>query len=262
MNTKDKFLSTLISCIKYPFDRKRIKKEYEQHIDEKIHDFMTEGYDESVAENMAIDRMGDPLEIGKQLNAVHSPVLGWLYVASKYTLVLLVFFMIFPMIGEVWDLMKSYQFDPEIKLSEQIKPEEIQERGLLDNEFLIDNTRLHFDEYIHTKDDILVLFFHASKISNTNLNFYSFNYATTEAILLDGQRVSSDSIFVEFPGIPDEGLNIIKSCESFYTSQSYRNDRTLIITNVSKVPNELKIILDNVENDSQVFEFKLKGGSQ
>lgn len=170
--------------------------------------------------------------------------------------------MIFPMIGEVWDLMKSYQFDPEIKLSEQLKPEEIQERGLLDDEFLINNTRLHFDEYIYTKDDILVLFFHASKISNTNLNFYSFNYATTEAILIDGQRVSSDSRFVEFPGVPDEGVSIVKASESFYTSQTYRNDRILVLTHVSQVPNELQILLDNVEDSSRVLELKLKGDLQ
>ncbi|SHE75122.1 hypothetical protein SAMN02745784_01670 [Tissierella praeacuta DSM 18095] len=75
----DEFLKSVLSYIKFPFDREDIKLEMEAHILDKINYYMVQGYDEKKAEELAVKDMGDPKEIGIQLNKEHNPIIGWLW---------------------------------------------------------------------------------------------------------------------------------------------------------------------------------------
>lgn len=75
----DEFLKTVLCYIKFPFDRETIKLELEDHILDKINYYMNHGYDEEKAEELAVKDMGDPKEIGTQLNKVHNPIIGWIW---------------------------------------------------------------------------------------------------------------------------------------------------------------------------------------
>jgi len=85
MNKKE-FLESIRKQIHFIFDRDSIELEYKQHIEDSILDLIEEGYSEEEAERIAIEKMGDPIEIGKQLNEEHHPLLGYLWVTSKIIL--------------------------------------------------------------------------------------------------------------------------------------------------------------------------------
>ena len=85
MNKKE-FLESIRKQIHFVFDRDSIELEYIQHIEDSILDLMEDGYSKEEAERIAIEQMGDPIEIGKQLNEEHHPLLGYLWVTSKIIL--------------------------------------------------------------------------------------------------------------------------------------------------------------------------------
>lgn len=94
-NSKELYVTNVIKHVKFPFDRKEIAKELNSHIEE-LESFYLEtniGHDE--AQKLAVDEMGDSMEIGNALNNVHKPILGWLWIASKYLFIAFACFSIF-----------------------------------------------------------------------------------------------------------------------------------------------------------------------
>jgi hypothetical protein len=83
------FLNTIISYIKFPFDRNDIWNELENHMLDKIEYYTNEGYNKEEAEEKTINDMGDAKEIGERLNKEHNPIIGWLW---KITNLLVIFF--------------------------------------------------------------------------------------------------------------------------------------------------------------------------
>lgn len=83
-NSRAEYINTVVGQVKFPFDRKGIAKELDDHIDELECFYLDIRLDEEEAARRAVNEMGDPLEIGKALNQVHKPMLGWLWIVSKY----------------------------------------------------------------------------------------------------------------------------------------------------------------------------------
>ena len=85
------FLEQIMSYIKFPYDKDKIKGELEAHIIDKVDYYIVIGHDIESAEQQAINDMGDAKEIGKALNKQHNPLIGWLW---KITNVLVILFVI------------------------------------------------------------------------------------------------------------------------------------------------------------------------
>lgn len=89
MNKKE-YLRIVRKQIQFIFDRDEIEKELNQHLQDSILDLMEEGLTREEAELQAVAQMGDPMEVGKQLNQQHHPFLGYLLKASEATIYLLI----------------------------------------------------------------------------------------------------------------------------------------------------------------------------
>lgn len=76
MNIKE-FLNNVCNEIKYKPARKFISEELETHITEIKGENIEKGLNEEVAEENAIEQMGNPIQIGKRLNKIHKPKLEW-----------------------------------------------------------------------------------------------------------------------------------------------------------------------------------------
>lgn len=103
---KENYLKQILSEIRFPFDRPLIKKELEEHLDESIEYYTGSTVSLEEAENLAIHDFGEPKEIGKQLNKVHKPFLGWIWILSKYGLVVLMILTVIsstPRFFEAWE---------------------------------------------------------------------------------------------------------------------------------------------------------------
>lgn len=85
-NPKDKYIQKVINEIRFSYDHKAIQKELMNH----MNDLETELPSGLLTQEKVIKEMGDPIEIGKALNRIHNPILGYLWLISKY-LVLMVF---------------------------------------------------------------------------------------------------------------------------------------------------------------------------
>lgn len=95
---KFKWCRETIEQIRFKPDRDRVWNELMAHIEDRVEDMKTRGYTEEEAEARAVTAMGDPVEVGKQLDKVHKPWLGWLWRASRVIL----FLCIFTLVWTVW----------------------------------------------------------------------------------------------------------------------------------------------------------------
>lgn len=81
-NDKEEFLQKVLSYIKLPFDRKEIYNELSNHIEDRANDFIEEGFTSEESIKKAIEVMGDATDVGRELNQMHKPLLGWLWKIS------------------------------------------------------------------------------------------------------------------------------------------------------------------------------------
>jgi len=83
-NDKDKYLKKVIKYIKFPFDRKEIYEELNNHIDDRINELYKDGLSIEMATNKSIEMMGDAKKVGLELNKMHNPFLGWIWKISDF----------------------------------------------------------------------------------------------------------------------------------------------------------------------------------
>ena len=76
MDAKE-FLESVCKEIKYKPAKKVIYKELEAHIEDVKAENMSKGILEGQAEENAVKQMGNPQQIGKNLNKIHKPRLEW-----------------------------------------------------------------------------------------------------------------------------------------------------------------------------------------
>lgn len=81
------WLETVGVQIKFPPDRKAILAELADHMSDRRTAFMEQGMSALEASEAVAAIMGDPVEVGKSLNKIHRPVLGWIWQLSRGILV-------------------------------------------------------------------------------------------------------------------------------------------------------------------------------
>lgn len=75
--------------VRFRPDRKGIAKELRVHYDDHVRDLLRLGRPQELAEERALASMGNAQEVGRALDRVHKPWLGWLWEASRALVLLL-----------------------------------------------------------------------------------------------------------------------------------------------------------------------------
>ena len=70
-------------------DHNRIRAELEEHIEDRCMALEELNYPPELAAERTLAAMGDPVEVGKALDREHSPLLGWLWIASVVAIALM-----------------------------------------------------------------------------------------------------------------------------------------------------------------------------
>ncbi len=73
-------------CIRFRPDRPAVHEELMEHLRDGAEALEQAGLDPEEAARQAVENMGDPVQVGRALNRGHSPVVGWLWVASRWAL--------------------------------------------------------------------------------------------------------------------------------------------------------------------------------
>lgn len=81
-DNKIKFTAKVCEQIRFKTAHYAVKEELETHIDERVYDYIAEGFDKQEATVKAIQCMGDPVELGSQLNKIHKPYTEWTVICS------------------------------------------------------------------------------------------------------------------------------------------------------------------------------------
>jgi len=116
--TGKEYLQRVRKHIYYIFDRDNIEQELAGHLQDSMDDLREEGYSKEEAERLAVERMGSPDVVGKQLNKEHHPVLGYAYLLSGIVLSMLMFFLVLFVCGAAY---KGIQTATPITIEDNVK---------------------------------------------------------------------------------------------------------------------------------------------
>lgn len=83
------YLDTVQEQIRWKRARPVIARELEQHLSDQRDAFREEGNDPEAAEKLAVEEMGDPVEVGTELDRIHRPKPQWRLLAATMALALL-----------------------------------------------------------------------------------------------------------------------------------------------------------------------------
>ena len=103
---KYQYLYAVEKQVNYIFDRKQICKELEDHIDDLMEDLMSEGYSKDEAEVKAVEMMGDAILVGKQLNQIHNPWIGYLLALTRIVIIIIIFILLSSIFPYIKDTVK------------------------------------------------------------------------------------------------------------------------------------------------------------
>jgi len=200
ISTKNDFIQIVTKQVRFPFDRKIIAIELEDHIQELESYFFEEAHDPLLAHERAIQEMGDPIFIGTELNRVHKPFWGWLWLATKSACIVLSC-VVLVMSGQ--KIVNAYQASLRYKVPTET-PADLFEKLNLDIGSLnvkmdqtpqlivkINGDTLIFDRILLSKDGLLVILYQDVKSFDSWING-SDHYplqALSTLILPDGQAL-------------------------------------------------------------------------
>ena len=141
-----------------PEEKQDVLAELDAHMEDRICALLDLGYDEALAEERVMAAMGDPEQVGKQLNAVHKPWLGWLWVVSKVLVILTLIVSlvcVFPTVRRYQDAVRD---DAEKTNTVEYWVQEVPlvSRYMVDKTMEIDGYRFTVDEVSWWREDELV----------------------------------------------------------------------------------------------------------
>lgn len=151
----EKFIAEVCKKIKYKKVRYQISEELKNHIYDHAEALMDSGIEEEEAFKQSVEAMGDPVEIGKKLNKLHRPFLGWFINLTNVAIVFLVVLMLLIIVPSFFDLFESFGYPEsgDIKYSINLK-----EKGKIDDRTIVvkkismdkkNNIYIRFDEYVN-----------------------------------------------------------------------------------------------------------------
>lgn len=100
----EKYVREVTSYVKFPFDRRAIRQELLAHMEDLYEDLRLQDIDEEQAELLTVDYMGDSGEIGRELNEIHHPLWGWIWLVTKWIARLCVVVLV------LWGLIQGIYF--------------------------------------------------------------------------------------------------------------------------------------------------------
>lgn len=192
LSKKKKFVQLVLKEITFIFDYAAIEEELLQHIEDRKADFLKEGLKEEEAEEKAVERMGNPTELGKELNKEHKPLLGSIWLFTNVVTVIVVLLFIYIVAGSI--LPAIFYDHP----AEYIKKENIKFHAEMKEEVRIDDTVIRITDIILEKNNTLYIVYtthgkkwfaqqwtssYIGKITDDNGNTYNKGSSSTGGII-------------------------------------------------------------------------------
>lgn len=88
MKAWDTWRDKVVDQVRFWPDRAAIAKELDAHYEDHVKDLERIGFEYELAQERALNAMGDAEEVGRAMDKAHKPGLGWLWLVSKWVAIL------------------------------------------------------------------------------------------------------------------------------------------------------------------------------
>lgn len=163
---KEAYLREVLSQVKFSYDHEPIYQELTSHLEERVDEYLSQGYEKEEAEEMALENFGNPVEIGKALNKEHSPLLGWVHFLSSTMAAIAMGVLILALFALTFAILDSRSGD--------IPREDILRRIEVDEKVRIDDRIIYFDEVIVEKNGDLSIIYNTLLTRDFGSSGYTF----------------------------------------------------------------------------------------
>lgn len=97
------WLDTATGKIRFAPDRKAVRQELQDHLEDRMEAGKARGLSAYEAEQAATAAMGDPTALAEELARVHSPWWGWLWRLSQWALAIAILVTVFSAVPQLWE---------------------------------------------------------------------------------------------------------------------------------------------------------------
>lgn len=111
------WLDTATGKIRFAPDRKAVRQELQDHLEDRMEAGKARGLSAYEAEQAATAAMGDPTALAEELARVHSPWWGWLWRLSQWALAIALLMTVFSAVPRLWEDIRYDMQDPPFPLS-------------------------------------------------------------------------------------------------------------------------------------------------
>ncbi|MCD2220341.1 FtsW/RodA/SpoVE family cell cycle protein [Listeria monocytogenes] len=186
-STFEEYLGKVIANVKSKQAHSMIKKELSNHLEELSHSFQKRGLSIEDANKKAMQEMGDPSTVGRNMNQLHKPRMDWLLIAL---FILLAGISFLPIIGDVVASNSSF-------MKKQIVWLAIAVLALIG--FLFFDYRKLKDLWMYFYAAALILFFTTFLVGIPLTG--GGRWLSLGGIMIDGQAISLFLFFIAWAGI-------------------------------------------------------------
>ena len=145
-HNEEKFINAVLSHVRFLPDHSMIRDELEAHIEDRIEEMKETESDMTLIKEKALESMGDPKEIGKALNKVHNPIIGWLYTASNAVLLIMVVILVNILVHQSSNLFSGLKDPLDFMQVDEIRYElKLEEKARIDHR-IIEITGIRYSE--------------------------------------------------------------------------------------------------------------------
>lgn len=113
----DYWLDTATSKIRFTPDRKAVRRELQDHLEDRMEAGKAQGLSPYEAEAAATAAMGDPVSLAEELGRIHSPWWGRLWRLSQWALAIAVLVTVFSALPRLWEEIRYEMQGPSFPLS-------------------------------------------------------------------------------------------------------------------------------------------------
>lgn len=201
-NDLEDFLAKVCSQIRYKGAHSKIKEELNAHIEDHVECLVDCGWDKESAISKAVESMGNPIKIGKSLNKVHKPYIGWLVISTNIIIAMVCFHLTYTLVSSA--IHRILPIDMGVS-KDNIKYEiNIDQKDIID-----DRTVVVKKLVMDNGGNVYIVFNDYSKPFSNGWSMLSFNIFDDKGNQYFGDSYSSGNLFgtrhvIEVEDIPDD----------------------------------------------------------
>jgi hypothetical protein len=195
-SVSNSYIKQVLKQVKFIVDHRSIKRELNSHIQDLMDEHQWHNLSEDELNLKILEEMGDPIDLGKSLNQVHKPILGYIWVLTRSIFIIVLCLSSYNIYKTLVNTSQSRQTFTDEKLivsdivnsvgeSLEIDYSNLKYRDWDIHEVIeFDYSYLIFERIILTENNSLILVYHSQTKFNL-LNKYSFPFVFNNLEVFD-----------------------------------------------------------------------------